>query len=98
MSTDQQATLDAYVRAGVEAGAEPSIGDEHRQRADSTADGRASDLAEIFQTLTGDETFVETQEEAPSHAPIEGDEEVPDLSEDGLDDAADSDLVMGGWI
>lgn len=47
------------------------------------------ELAAIFLDISGDGTLVERQEEVPSHAPIEGDDEVPDLTRDGLEDAVD---------
>ena len=47
------------------------------------------DLTAIFLDISGEETLTEPQEEAPSHAPIESDEDPVDLTEDGLDDAVD---------
>lgn len=59
----------------------------------STGDDEESDdLASIFFASTGTHTVTEEQAETPSHEPMESDEhEAPDLSEDGLDDAAASD-------
>lgn len=93
----QQATLDAYAAATPEADPEPPGDDEPPQQAHSDADGQTAALAEIFEDITGDATFTEHQEETPSHEVVEADYEAPDLTDDGLDDAADSDLIMGGW-
>ena len=48
------------------------------------------DLAAIFVDVSGTGTVTERQEETPSHAPIEEDDEVPDLTRDGLEDAVDA--------
>lgn len=98
MSTDQQqATLDTWTAPEPEPDADPSGSDERPQQASSGLDGQCAELAEIFENVTGDAEFVEPQEETPSHDPIEGESDV-DLTDDGLGDAADSDLKMGGWI
>lgn len=47
------------------------------------------DLTAIFLDISGEETITEPQEEAPSHAPIEADDESVDVTEDGLEDAVD---------
>lgn len=48
------------------------------------------DLAAIFVDVSGTGTVTERQQESPSHAPIEEDDEVPDLTRDGLEDAVDA--------
>lgn len=61
----------------------PSAGDDEEE---------SSDLAAIFYGIAGTDTIVEEQAETPSHEPMEGSEhQTPDLSEDGLEDAAASD-------
>lgn len=56
------------------------------------------DLAAIFEDVAGTTTVTEPQEETPSHSPVEGDaNEVPDLTDDGLDDAAATDYNGGLW-
>ena len=45
------------------------------------------ELAAIFVDVSGTGTVTERQEESPSHAPIEDDHEVRDLTQDGLEDA-----------
>lgn len=45
------------------------------------------DLAALFVDVSGTGTVTERQEETPSHAPIEDDDEVPDLTRNGLEDA-----------
>ena len=50
---------------------------------------QTDELASIFLEISGDGTLVERQEEAPSHAPIEDANEVPDVTRDGLEDAVD---------
>lgn len=47
------------------------------------------DLTAIFLDISGEETLTERQEEAPSHAPIEADDDAVDVTEDGLEDAVD---------
>ena len=47
------------------------------------------ELADIFLEVSGEETLTETQEEGHSHAPIEDDDDIPDPTEDGLEDAVD---------
>ena len=60
--------------------------------APTTGDDESNDLAAIFYGIAGTHTVTEEQAETPSHEPMESDEhEAPDLSEDGLDDAAASD-------
>lgn len=97
MSTEQQATLDAYTASGGVVEADPSEGGGGAENASCAPNGNVDNLAEIFHTIVGDYETVEEQEETPSHAPVESGHEVPDLTEDGLDDAADSDLMIGGW-
>lgn len=52
------------------------------------------DLTAIFLDISGKETLTELQEEGPSHAPIEVDHDVTDVTEDGLDDAVDSSFEL----
>lgn len=51
-------------------------------------------LTDIFLDVAEEGTLVETQEEGPSHAPIEDAtlEAVPDLTRDGLEDAVDGSI------
>lgn len=59
----------------------------------STGDEESDDLAAIFLGIAGTHTVTEEQAETPSHEPMEGSEhEAPDLTEDGLEDAAASDV------
>lgn len=98
IQSGEQAKLDAYAAASPEPDPEPSRDDERAEEPASAPDGSVDRLAAIFHDIVGEYETVEEQEETPSHDPIEGELDVPDLSDDGLDDAADSDLVMGGWI
>ena len=54
------------------------------------------DLAAIFVDVSGTGTVTERQVETPSHAPIEDDAELPDLTEDGLEDAVGTSIEHDG--
>lgn len=54
------------------------------------------DLAAIFVDVSGTGTVTERQEETPSHAPIEDEDELPDLTEDGLEDAVGASFEHDG--
>ena len=61
-------------------------------------DVESDDLAAIFYGVSGTHTVTEEQAETPSHEPMDGDEhQTPDLTEDGLEDAAASDYNGGIW-